>query len=306
MPASDTHHHALARIEAPRRRLIIAGTLTLAVLIAEVIGSWLTGSLALLADAGHMLTDVAGTGFAILAMTLGARPATAQRTYGFARLEILAAVVNGMLLFGIAGFLMIEAWQRWNAPTEVRGIPMLAFAVVGAVVNVISLMILRGDAKASINVRGAYLEALGDLLGSAAVIVAAIVIAVTGWQRADLVASIAVALMILPRTWSLLREAIDILLEAAPRNIDLTKVREHIDGVSGVMGTHDLHVWTLTSGMPVLSVHVVVGDDVFASGESGRVLDDLTACLADHFDVAHCTFQIEPASHAQHEAGLHH
>ena len=183
---------------------------------------------------------------------------------------------------------------------------MLAFAVVGAVVNVISLMILRGDAKASINVRGAYLEALGDLLGSAAVIVAAIVIAVTGWQRADLVASIAVALMILPRTWSLLREAIDILLEAAPRNIDLTKVREHIGGVSGVMGTHDLHVWTLTSGMPVLSVHVVVGDDVFASGESGRVLDDLTACLADHFDVAHCTFQIEPASHAQHEAGLHH
>ena len=133
MPASDTHHHALARIEAPRRRLIIAGTLTLAVLIAEVIGSWLTGSLALLADAGHMLTDVAGTGFAILAMTLGARPATAQRTYGFARLEILAAVVNGMLLFGIAGFLMIEAWQRWNAPTEVRGIPMLAFAVLSLI-----------------------------------------------------------------------------------------------------------------------------------------------------------------------------
>lgn len=305
MAGRADHSHAHARIDGPRRRLFIAVSLTVGVLIAEMIGSRLTGSLALLADAGHMLTDVAGTGLAILAMTLGARPATVQRTYGFARLEIFAAVLNGVLLFGIAGFLIVEAWQRWSAPPQVRGVEMLLFAAAGAVVNAISLLILRGDAKASINVRGAYLEALGDLLGSGAVVIAAIIITLTGWQRADVVASVAVALMILPRTWALLRDAVDVLLEAAPKNIDLAVVREHIGGVPGVIGAHDLHVWTLTSGMPVLSVHVVVADDVLANGESARVLDDLTVCLADHFDVAHCTFQLEPESHAEHESGLH-
>ena len=285
--------------------MVIALGITLAVLIAEAIGAQITGSLALLADAGHMLTDVAGTGLAILAMTLSARPASDQRTYGYARLEILAAVINAMLLFAIAGFLLVEAWQRWSDPPGVRGVEMLVFAVVGAVANTMSLLLLRGDARSSINVRGAYLEALGDLLGSLAVIVAAVIIATTGWQRADVVATVAVALMILPRTWSLLRDAVDVLLEAAPRNVDLQEVREHICSVSGVLGVHDLHVWTLTSGMPVLSVHVVVEESVLASGGGARILDDLGDCLADHFDVAHCTFQLEPPSHGEHEFPTH-
>lgn len=285
--------------------MLAALGITMAVLVAEVIGAHITGSLALLADAGHMLTDVAGTGLAVLAMTLSARPASLNRTFGYARLEILAAVVNGMLLFGIAGVLLFEAWQRWHEPPAVRGQAMLVFAVLGALANTVSLLLLRSGAKSSINVRGAYLEALGDLLGSLAVIIAAVIITVTGWERADIVASVAVALMILPRTWSLLRDAVDVLLEAAPKNVDLGEVRAHILDISGVVGAHDLHVWTLTSGMPVLSVHVVVDESLLASGGGARILDALGECLADHFDVEHCTFQIEPPSHVEHEHDTH-
>ena len=289
-----------------RRRMVIVLVLTSVVLVAEVIGGWLTGSLALLADAGHMFTDVAGITLAILAVTLAHRPATDERTYGYYRLEILAAVVNAVLLFGVAMFIFIEAWQRWSSPPEVRGGLMLAFAVVGLVANAAGLYLLRAGANESLNVKGAYLEVLGDTLGSIAVIIAAIVIAVTGWERADIIASVLVALMILPRTWLLLREAIDVLLEATPKSVNLSDIRQHLLDTPGVVGAHDLHVWTLTSGIPVLSVHVVVDDLVLAENRGGEVLDALGECLDHHFDVTHCTFQLEPVGHADHESPTHH
>ncbi len=286
-------------------RLLAVLGITSTVLVAELIGSAVTGSLALLADAGHMFTDVAGILLAVLAVTFASRPATPERTFGYYRLEILAAVVNAVLLFGIALFILWEAWQRWSNPPEVQGGLMLAFASVGLVANIAGLLILRSGAKESLNVKGAYLEVLGDLLGSVAVIVAALVIATTGWLGADVVASVAVALMILPRTWTLLREAVDVLLEATPRGVDLVEVRRHILDAPGVLGAHDLHAWTITSGLPVLSVHVVVSDQALADGGGARVLDALGECLADHFDVEHCTFQLEPTGHAEHEYRSH-
>ncbi len=288
-----------------RRKLIAVLGITTVVLVAEVIGARITGSLALLADAGHMFTDAAGIALAVLAVTFGARPATRERTYGYYRLEILAAVANAVLLLGIAVFILIEAWRRWFSEPQVEGGLMLVFALVGLVANVIGLVILSSGAKESLNVRGAYLEVLGDMLGSVAVIVAAVVIALTGWTRADVLASVAVALMILPRTWSLLREAVDVLLEATPRGVNLDVVRQHILEVPGVIGAHDLHAWTITSGLPVLSVHVVVEDTALEDGGAGRLLDELSNCLADHFDVEHCTFQLEPSRHADHEFHTH-
>jgi cobalt-zinc-cadmium efflux system protein len=285
--------------------MLVVLALTTTVLVAEVIGGWITGSLALLADAGHMFTDVAGITLAILAVTFASRPASDTRTYGYYRLEILAAVINAVLLFGVAAFILVEAWRRWSEPPEVEGGLMLAFATVGLVANLIGLAVLRSGSKESLNVKGAYLEVLGDTLGSAAVIVAALVIALTGWQRADIVASVLVAAMILPRTWTLLREATDVLLEAVPKGTDLTAIRQHILDTPGVLDAHDLHVWTLTSGMPVLSVHVVIDQAVLADNSGGQVLDALGDCLAHHFDVEHCTIQLEPAGHADHEPATH-
>ncbi len=298
-------HGAASAGMANRGRLVIALGLSVAVLVVEVIGAAVTGSLALLADAGHVLTDVAGVSLAIAAVTLAARPPTSARTFGFYRLEILAAVVNGVLLLGVALFILVEAGRRWAEPPDVHGGPMLVFALVGLAANVVALLLLRSGAKESLNVKGAYLEVMGDALGSLAVIAAAIAIAVTGWERADIVASVLVALMILPRTWSLLREAVDVLLEATPKGMDLEEIRTHIIDTPGVLDAHDLHVWMLTSGMPVMSAHVVVDDAVLADGTAGQILDRLGACLADHFDVEHCTFQIEPAGHADHEHARH-
>ena len=294
------HGHASAG-RTHRGRLLVVLAIQVVVLVAEVVGARLSGSLALLADAGHMLTDVAGILLAVLAVTFASRPPTPERTFGYYRLEILAAIVNALLLFAVAAFILYEAWQRWSSPPEVRTGLMLLFAVIGLVANLAGLLILRSGSKESLNVRGAYLEVLGDLLGSAAVIVAALVIATTGWLRADPLASVLVALMILPRTWSLLREAVDVLLEATPRDVDMTAVRQHILETPGVIDAHDLHAWTITSGQPVLSAHVVVTDEALADGGAARVLDRLAECLHDHFDVEHCTFQLEPASHAEHE-----
>ena len=305
MGAGHAHGPSVSAGGAHRRTLIWVLLITASVLVAEVIGAAVTGSLALLADAGHMLTDVAGITLALLAVTYAARPPTDERTYGYYRLEILAAVLNAILLLAVAAFILFEAWQRWTDPPEVEGGAMLAFASVGLVANAVALWLLREGSQQSLNVKGAYLEVLGDLLGSVAVIAAAATIALSGWLRADAVASVAVALMILPRTWTLLREAVDVLLEATPKGIDLAEVRQHIQETPGVIDAHDLHVWTLTSGMPVLSVHVVVDDSVIDEGQSGTVLDALGVCLGSHFDVEHCTFQLEPVGHAEHEPSGH-
>ncbi len=286
--------------------MVVVLGITVLVMVIEVVGGLITGSLALLADAGHMLTDVVGILLAILAVTFASRPPKAGRTYGYYRLEILAAVINAVLLFCVAIFILVEAWQRWNEPPEVEAGLMVVFAAVGLVANGAGLYLLRSGSKESLNVKGAYLEVLGDTLGSIAVIVAALVIAISGWERADVVASVAVALMILPRTWALLREATDVLLEAAPKGTDLEGIRKHVLDTPGVVDAHDLHVWTLTSGMPVLSVHVVVNDDVLAANGSGDVLAALREGLAHQFEVEHCTFQLESASHASAECtGMH-
>ena len=300
------HAHGPATAAGPqRRRLAVVLVLTVGVLAAEVVGAVVSGSLALLADAGHMATDAAGIALALGAVTLAQRPAAGRRTFGWQRAEILAAVGNGLLLLGVAGYVLVQAVRRTGNPPEVDPGPMLAIAAVGLVVNLTGLLVLRRGQGQSLAVRGAYLEVLADALGSVAVIVAAVVIATTGWTPADTVASLAIGALVLPRAWHLLREALDVLLEAAPRGVDMDRVRAHILGVDGVQGVHDLHAWTITSGLPVLSAHVVVSDEALAAGHGGRVLDALCSCLGDHFDVEHCTFQLEGERHAQHESPVH-
>jgi cation diffusion facilitator family transporter len=302
------HGHAHAPVTAAggqRRRLVVVLFLTLAVLGAEVAGAVVSGSLALLADAGHMATDAAGIALALAAVSLAQRPARGRRTFGWQRVEILAAVVNGLLLLAVAAYVLVQAVRRIGHPPEIGSGLMLVVALVGLVVNLVSLAVLHRARGESLNVRGAYLEVLADALGSVAVIVAAVLIAATGWTPADTLASLVIGFLVLPRAWQLLREALDVLLEAAPKNVDLDDVRSHILGVDGVLGVHDLHAWTITSGQPVLSAHVVITDGALAEGHGGRVLDALCACLGGHFDVAHCTFQLEAQTHAGHESAMH-
>jgi cobalt-zinc-cadmium efflux system protein len=295
------HERGTSAAGAHRGRLLVVFLLTSAVLILEVVGGLLSGSLALLADAGHMLTDAAGIGLALLAIWFAARPATPARTFGYYRVEILAAVVNAVLLFGVAGFVLLEAWRRLQEPPEVASGLMLAVALVGLVANAVSMWLLRRGQAESLNLRGAYLEVLGDLLGSVAVLLAAAVIVLTDFQAADPIASAVIGLLILPRTWRLLREAVDVLLEATPKGVDLAEVRRHVVETSGVADVHDLHAWTITSGLPVLSAHVVVE----RGADAGKVLDGLGACLAGHFDIEHSTFQLEQPEHRGHEGVMH-
>jgi len=295
------HDHHRSATAAHRGRLSAVFAITVAVLVVEVAGAALSGSLALLADAGHVLADGAGIGLALLAIRFAARPASPQRTFGYYRLEILAAVVNAVLLFGVAGFVLVEAWRRLTEPPAVASGLMLAVAAAGLAANAGSMWLLRDGQQHSLNLRGAYLEVLGDLLGSVAVLAAAAVIALTGFQAADPIASALIGVLILPRTWRLLREAVDVLLEAAPKGVDLAEVRQHLIGTPGVTDVHDLHAWTITSGLPVLSVHVVLEREA----DAGEVLDGLGACLAGHFDIEHSTFQLEQPEHRGHEGATH-
>jgi cobalt-zinc-cadmium efflux system protein len=291
------HPHGSAAA-ANRGRLIAVFGLTLSIFTVEVVGGLLSNSLALLADAGHMFTDVFGIGFALVAIWIAGRPATSDRTFGFLRLEILAAAANALLLFGVSAYVLYEAWRRLTEPPEVTSGLMLAVGVIGLAANAVSLFLLHDAQRNSLNMRGAYLEVMGDLAGSVAVIGAALVIAATGWTQADAVASAAIGLLIIPRTWHLLREALDVLLEATPRGINLDRVRAHILEAPGVVAVHDLHAWTITSGMNVVSAHVVLGPDA----KTGDVLDHLGMCLSDDFDVRHSTFQLETPEHVQWEA----
>ena len=295
------HDHHLSAATAHRGRLAVVFAITLVVLVVEVVGAAISGSLALLADAGHVLADGAGIGLALLAIRFAARPATPQRTFGYYRLEILAAVVNAVLLFGVAGFVLVEAWRRLAEPPEVASSLMLAVAVAGLAANAASLWLLRDGQRQSLNVRGAYLEVWADLLGSVTVLAAAAVIARTGFQAADPIASAVIGLAILPRTWRLLREAVDVLLEATPKGVDMDEVRRHLVESPGVTDVHDLHAWTITSGLPVLSAHVVLERDA----DAGKVLDHLTDCLTGHFDIEHSTFQLEQPEHRGHEGVTH-
>ncbi|MEU0404730.1 cation diffusion facilitator family transporter [Streptomyces sp. NPDC006197] len=289
---------------AYKSRLRIALGITLSVMVIEIVGGLVADSLALIADAAHMATDAVGLAMALLAIHFANRPPSGNRTFGYARAEILAALANCLLLLGVGGYVLYEAVQRFIEPAETKGGPAIAFAVIGLVANVISLSLLMRGQKESLNVRGAYLEVLADALGSVTVIVAAAIILATGWQYADPIASIAIGLMIVPRTVKLLRETLDVLLEAAPKGVDMAEVRAHILALPGVEDVHDLHAWTITSGMPVLSAHVVVDQDALDSVGHEKMLHALQGCLGSHFDVEHCTFQLEPAGHAEHEAKL--
>jgi cobalt-zinc-cadmium efflux system protein len=312
MGAGHSHSHAPVpgatgtAAAAYRGRLRTALGITLLVLVTEIVGSAVSGSLALLADAGHMATDAAGIAMSLVAIHFANRPPSERRTFGFARAEILSAVLNAVLLFGVGAYIFYEAVHRLISPAGVEGGLTIVFGLIGLVANTVSLALLMRGQQESLNVRGAFLEVMADALGSLAVVVAAVVIVATGWQRADPVASILIGLMIVPRTWKLLREAVEVLLEAAPKDVDMAEVRSHILALSGVEGLHDLHVWTITSGMPVLSAHVVVRQEELDSVGHEKMLHDLQGCLGDHFDVEHCTFQLEPAGHAEHEARLCH
>lgn len=295
------HVHGPTAAASNRGRLVTVLALSAAMFVVEVVGAVASDSLALLADAGHMLTDVSGIGLALLAIWFAGRAPTSGRTFGFLRLEILAAVVNAVLLFGVAVFILIEAWRRLSASPEVATGLMLAIALLGLLVNGISLYLLREAQRHSLNMRGAYLEVMGDFAGSFAVIVAAVVIAATGWVQADAVASVVIALLILPRTVALLRDATDVLLEATPKGIDMDHVRRHILDAPGVIDCHDLHAWTITSGMNVVSAHVVVAD----GADTAATLDALSDCLSDDFDIEHSTFQLETADRRRFEERSH-
>lgn len=285
-----------------RGRLAAVLLVTAAVLVAEAVGAALTGSLALLADAGHVLTDTAGLAIALAAAMAAARPARGRRTFGNHRFEVLAATANAILLFAVGGYVLVEAVRRFDDPPSVPSLALLGFGLAGLAGNLVSLWILYPVRGRGLNVRGAFLEVLGDAAGSAAVVVAALVIAVTGWQQADAVASLLIAALILPRTWRLFRESVDVLLEAAPRDLDLAEVRRHILAMAGVEDVHDVHAWVISSGLPALSAHVVMAP---GTAYDGRLLDRLGECVRVDFGIEHATFQLEPSGHRGHEHAVH-
>jgi cobalt-zinc-cadmium efflux system protein len=290
------HSHSAAGRHT--KALLGATALGLAVLVIELIAGIASNSLALLADAGHMFADVSGLALSLGAIWLAARPRSDARTFGLYRLEILAAAGNAVLLLGIAAFVLLEAIRRLAAPPDLEPRIVVVVAILALGANLFSLRLLSAGRKESLTMRGAYLEIVGDLLGAAAVLVAGVVILATGWRQADSAASIVVAGLIVPRTVSILRESLDVLLEATPKEVDLSEVERHILEAPGVIDVHDLHAWTITSGMNVVSAHVVLADD----GRPGDVLDHLGLCLADDFDINHSTFQLETPEHVAWEA----
>ena len=292
-PMSGDHSHASALSAGGKhkRPLLYAFALTAAYMVVEAVAGVLTGSLALLSDAGHMLTDVVGLGMALAAIQFAQSRRTSSQTYGLYRLEVLASLANAVLLFAVAGYVLYEAIQRFTEPPDIPGVPLLAVAAVGLVVNLISFRLLRQGSKESLNVRGAFLEVLADALGSAGVIVAGVVLLVTGWPYADPIIGAAIGLFILPRTWRLGREALRILLEIAPRGVDVEDVRSRLAALPGVSSVHDLHVWTLTSGLEAASGHVRLARESDLRG----VLESATEMLEREFGINHVTLQCEPA-----------
>ena len=283
-----------------KHNLKIVFCLTALYLIAEVIGGLLTNSLALLADAGHMLTDVAGLGLALFAINFAERPATPERTYGYYRVEILAALTNAVVLIGISFYILYEAYERFRNPPEVASKTMLLVAVIGLAVNIVGIFILRGGSTESLNLKGAYFEVLSDMLTSVGVLIAGVIMWTTGWYYADPLISAGIGLFILPRTGKLLREAVGVLLEGTPSDINLTALREAISKVDGVADVHDLHVWTLTSGVNAMSVHVVLED----GSSHDNVLAATQRCATSSFKIAHATVQVEGKDCAEWETHL--
>lgn len=283
-----SHDHGTAGARHSRR-LKFALALTAGFMMVEAVTGYLANSLVLLADAGHMLTDVAGLSFALMAIWFAQRPATVGKTYGFYRVEILAALLNGVLLLGVSGYILYEAYGRFTDPPDVSSVPLLVVATIGLAVNIASAAILMSGAKESLNLRGAFLEVAGDLLGSLGAITAGLILLTTGWRYADPLFAAGVGLFILPRTFRLMKEAVDVLLEGTPHGLEFEEVAEAMAGVPDVRSVHDLHIWSVTSGFVALSGHVDVSD----RADRQRVLVDLHRMLTERFDIDHVTLQVE-------------
>ena len=285
---SNEHAHAIP-VNQNERSLWWALGLTSSFLLAEVVAGLLLNSFALLADAAHMFTDAAALGVALAAVRIARRPADAKRTYGYHRFEILAAAFNALLLFGVAMYILYEAYERFRSPVQVESTGMMVVAAIGLVVNLISMRILAGGKDSSPNMKGAYLEVWSDMLGSIGVIIAALVIKLSGWTWVDAIVAVGIGLWVLPRTWLLLKESMNILLEGAPNGVDVAAVGQLIVSTPGVVSVHDLHIWALTSGKSSLTAHVV--HDPAASSET--IINVIKVNLADRFEVFHTTLQLE-------------
>ena len=294
------HHHSAASAVENKRALRIVLGLTSAFLVVEVAGGVMSHSLALLADAGHMATDVAGLALALVAISFAERPATPERTYGYYRVEILAALTNATVLGGVSLFILYEAWLRFREPPEVHTGLMLVVATLALAVNVAGVLILRAHARGSLNMKGVYFEMLADMLAAIGVIAAALIMRTSGWYYADPLISAGIALVILPRTWGLLKEAVGVLLEGTPADVNLTALRQAIGSVAGVVGVHDLHVWTLTSGVHAMSAHAVLAE----GAAHPEVLSAIQSCVASDFKIAHITVQVEARGCAEWETHL--
>ena len=297
------HGHAPGGASAAginKKNLAIVLGLTLTYLIAEVIGGLWFNSLALLADAGHMLTDVMGLALALLAIWFAEKPATPERTYGYYRFEILAALTNAVVLIGISLYILYEAYERFINPPEVESKGMLIVAAIGLVINLFGMWLLYSSSKESLNMKGAYFEVLSDMLTSIGVIIAGIIMLTTGWYYADPIISAGIGLFILPRTWALLKDAVGVLLEGTPSDVNIASLRESLMKIEGVTDVHDLHVWSITSGMNAMSVHAVLAD--------GAEHDDVLARVHEHctenFKISHVTVQTECQGYAEHETHL--
>jgi cobalt-zinc-cadmium efflux system protein len=285
--------------------MLLALVLLAAYLTGELVAAVLAHSLALLADAGHMATDVLALAAAVLAARLARRPASGHWTFGLARAEVLSAAVNGITLLVVAAIVTVEAVRRLVHPADVHGPTVIVVAGIGLAVNLVAAAVLAGADRRSINVAGVVAHVLTDAYAFAATIVAGIVVVTVHWRRADPVASLVVVILLLRAARSLLTDSGRVLLEAAPSEVDVALVRAHLLGAPYVVDLHDLHVWTVTSGLPALSVHVVIAEDCFTTGRAPALLDELQACLSGHFDVGHSTFQLEPAGHSDHEVATH-
>lgn len=292
---------------APVGRLTVALCVAVTVLVVEIVGAYATGSLALLTDAGHLLTDTVGLSIALLAARLMTRPADDRRTWGFARAEVLAAGAQATILLAVGLYALIEGVRRLGSPEPVAAGWLLVLGLIGLLGNAIGIAVLWSGRGANLNLRAAFLELVADALGSLAVVVAALVVRTTGWERADAVAGMVIAAMILPRAVTILRQSARVLLESTPTGLDLAEVRRHILEVPHVVGVHDVHASLIGTALPVITAHVVVTRECFDDGHAPQILDDLQRCVAEHFPVSigHSTFQLEPPGHQDHEGHAH-
>lgn len=291
---SRSHAHVTSAGRRHLRPLAIAFGLVVVFMVAEVAAGLLTGSLALISDAGHMATDALGLGMALAAIVVGNRASDyGRQTYGLYRLEILAALANALLLFGVAIFVLVEAAQRFYEPIDVAGIPMLVVALGGLIVNLIGMRLLHGGSHESLNLEGAYLEVVADLAGSVGVMAAAVITIGTGWPYADPLFAALIGLFILPRAWRLGRKALQVLIQGAPPELDLDRLHDDLAGIPGVVDVHDLHVWTLTSEMDVATVHVMTRNGI----DPHPILDQARSTFQEQYRIAHATLQVEPDTH---------